>query len=214
MAIEISAYKKLKYTVYALSEKSKVLNKWPELKNIHSFSLPRVKIDKEKTLRYILLMYDINTPLMSIKSIKKRKMEAAKISGFELDKDGKLGEDVMTLLILCKDSNINKAILDFSKMHRSFEWETYITLQTLQYRNQQALLDGTMDDSSKYTSKDLYEDAKRLDEVRNDLLLNDKTKSLAEAMHEYTLAELGLRPEDTAERLMKGYRVVSEDYYE
>lgn len=210
VSIPVDQFKKLLYDVYNLPQNRKVLSKWPELKAYEAFKLKDCPLDKDKALRYILVLYDKNSPLMGIESIKKRKVQAAEIAGFDLNEKKMPDDKVMTNLILCKNESVCDAILTFAKMHKSHLWETFITLQEIYYMNEHKLLQGL---ETKYTYDDLYNHSVRLDELRNELVNSDENKTLKEQMHDYVMKELGLKPEDVADRAMKGERVVDIEPY-
>ena len=63
--------------------KGSILKKYPKIKMFKSF----LKAD-DKLIRYVLYVYDLNTPLKEYyPDLKIRKEEAAKLSGYDLAKD-------------------------------------------------------------------------------------------------------------------------------
>ncbi len=63
--------------------KGKILDKYPKLKELMGEA-------DDKVVRYILLMYDLNSPLRHhYPELFKRKQFAADLAGYNLDKDGR-----------------------------------------------------------------------------------------------------------------------------
>jgi hypothetical protein len=228
MSIPADSYNKLQYNVHALSDDIKVLDQWPELKQIEIFTRVPLKIadpkDKDKTitvvpyggldpdkvLRYIFLMYDRNSPIVrNISNLINQKSESARISGFR--KEGDLWPTKVLQLFNCAFEDVNLAILSFSRMQKSTEWQLYVVLTTKHYQDQQAIMNR---EDKAPSTKDMLSDAGEIDQLRLSLLNDDTNENLAEAVEDYNLEQFSLRVEEIGVKISNGDAVVDIRPYE
>ena len=221
-------FAKLRYNVYNLPQSKNVKDEWPELANVPFYNQPnrsvvegegekqKVKtikpyegLDVDKLLRYIFVLYDRNTPLFEIDNISERMAEAAIIAGFEKGRDGNFHKSVYQLF-RGKNREANLAIIYFCRTQNSSKWTLLVTLEIKHYNDQENILANNVD---ALPAKVLAEDAERLDQMKSEILSKLNNQSLDESLEEYMLQELGLRPEEVAENLMKGERVTSLEPY-
>src|ERR1035437_1003230 len=74
--------------------------------------MPEIEVDKDSLAKYILLMYDPNSPLIEIiDDYWNRKFEALELSGFK-QKNGKFDKKVEDF-VLGKSNEVNDIILDW-----------------------------------------------------------------------------------------------------
>lgn len=221
MHISSELFKDLKYNVFTLAPNKEVIKQWPELAKWEAFNpepsyelkedgepsepiKPFGNLNKDMVLRYILVLYDKNTPLLLIDNLAQRKTKAAEIAGFEFTKKDKWPIAVLKLFrgdLL----DANRAILYFCRTQNSAKWGLYVTLTIKHHSDQEMIVNKDKDAPS---SKELIADAETIDRLKSELINLDHTKSILDDMEEYTMAELGLRPEELGQKILAGDAVV------
>lgn len=225
--IEAQLFSKLKYNVFTLPSTKNVLGEFPELKKIKEFSPVNkvtledsdevVKIDvfggiePDKVLRWIILLFDKNTPLTEIQNINQRMSEAAVIAGIKRTQNSDNWPKTVVKMFRCEYLDVNAAILAYCRIQHSSKWTLYTTLTLKHFRDQEQMLAGTAD--KPITTKELVGDATIIDELRSQFLNNIENEKLTEAVEEYTIQTLEFRPEQVAENISNGKKVVPIDPY-
>jgi hypothetical protein len=225
--IESQLFSKIKYNVFALPSTKSVLSEFPELKKIPEFSpIGKIRLDDsdeeveitpfgginpDKVLRYIILLFDKNTPLTEIQNINQRMSEAAEIAGIKRTQSSDNWPHKVVKMFRCEYTDINSAILAYCRLQHSSKWTLYTTLTLKHYRDQEQMLAGTAE--KPITTKELVGDATIIDDLRNQFLNKIENEKLSEAVEEYTLQTLELRPEQVAENISNGKKVVPTEPY-
>lgn len=110
-----------------------LLEKYPELKSVQ----PKCK-NSENIMRYILFMYDPKSPLIrDIRNIKARKQEAAKLSGFDLEKDT---EFLDTLYGFTDDKILKSTVRFLIEFIHDRVWSMIVSLEQTFYEYNERLL--------------------------------------------------------------------------
>jgi|GEM_PF-7067853 len=210
-------FNKLRYNVYNLSKSKTVLGTWPEL-NIPQLNPPVItdkdgkeqrpfrKLSVDKVLRYILVLYDPNSPLHLLPTLMQQKVEAAKIAGWE-HTEGKFPTNVVGLF-RSEIGPVVDAILYYSRTHHPNKWSTYITL-TLRHFNDQELM--VKDPKEAPSTKVFMENTEIMESLKEELIYKDKT--IEKAFEITIMDELGLRPEEVGKKILNGDRVVDLEPY-
>lgn len=150
------------------------------------------QIDFDKIFTYIILYYTKGTPLLKITDPNDRKLAAAEYCGFQLQTKKYLD------VVQARDKDVNKIIIAYLRMQRSFTWSKLCSFVDSFY-HQTARLQGGEVDQEK--TKDLLVTiAKTEDEIEKtmDKFKNyDPNKALDVAVLEAVDADsvLKLRPE-------------------
>lgn len=161
--------------------------------------------DIVKTLRYIAMVYDKNSPLHQVfNDIKKVKTHAAELAGFIRQEDGRFLSNVEEILS-CRNEAVNKMIVRYAITHKNALYSKFILYSELHTFEMEKLLAGA---GGKLSDFDML--SKNLDQTRQELLSQDNSIKLHEDfMSFYFEDKLLLRPEDIARRLQRGEPAVA-----
>lgn len=179
---EKKAFGKLKYPVLDLKEGEDILYKFPELAKIKEFaayggSLTN-DLDRNKVIKYIILLYDINSDLIEQKDLQKRKESAATLAGFErhhqTDEFSKKVKDMFEL----KDRTIYEMIFAYLREQNIMEWMLLKTTEQAFYENQKLII-KPIDVDSGDKEKDILGAATTKEK------LSDISDKYLEKMHKY-----------------------------
>jgi hypothetical protein len=172
-------YKKMTFPIFGLSSDDSVFRRFPKLQSIKSFTVQVPLVITEKIIRYVLFMYDVNTPLHQIDSIPERKIAASKLAFFPKNEDGGIDEAYMDILA-CKNVLVNKMIVDYCRYTNGPTWSTLMMLEEVFSKAvESALLSGGS--SAVKQVNDLRKD---LSNVRLDFLSEDNTHGLVSSLND------------------------------
>lgn len=199
MSVDVSKldFTKLACNVMALQPKQDPLEVFDVLSKYEEFYAPTPMLNRKKILKYIVLVYDKNSPLHDeFKDMWRKKMFAADLAGFVKEENGKyLGkvEDMMK----CKNTPVNSMIIRYVMLMRSSLYSKFTILQEVYFNVSEGLLGGNtkIDDFNKIN--------KELEQCESELLSNDNL--LSDDLTKYYFQDkLELRPEDIAKKLANG----------
>jgi hypothetical protein len=188
---------------------SNVLVYYKDLAKHKEFRLdPGEGIDNNKLLLYIFCLYDKNSPYKTkYNDFVKRKIEVAHDVGFEENKEGKPGSFMPPVedFIRGKNKIVNKKIVEYVRMHRSFQYSYLVTIESSYYSLMADIIGGsTRQLNEAKTIKD------ELETTMLDLLNQDKNPAVRDELLRYMEDErLELRPEDIAQKLQDGKSPIS-----
>ena len=154
-------------------------------------------LSRNKVLRYIVMVYDKETPLLRLNDMTNIKNKAAEMAGFKKTKN-RFSTGVQKI-ILCENPNINDMIMRYVRNHNNHLYSYFVALQEEYYRNLRDMHGGS---SNKKSITEITKVREELDEVRSDLLNNDRSQNLEEklaALQDFE--ELKLRPENIADAI-------------
>ena len=187
------------------------LNKWME-KNVpnivNDFAFTKT-MSKGNIYRYILLMYDPNSPIQAMHSLDwfGKKYEACAYAGFELKKrkDGqnRFEEEVLNM-ILGKEPKINDMIIAFIAYLNRPQWDYIVFLrESMLSFTQDALGNKTTDYKNATDYKKLYDDYMRITkEMAN--RTEETDEFVSRFYYQIEQSRLAIRPEDYAKALEGG----------
>jgi len=164
------------------------------------------KGDPLQIFQYIALMYDINTPMKSeVGDYWQRKKVIALMCGFKQELDGTFTEDFERILLML-DEEVTALIIIFITSFSNADYMQLVFSWEMMYKVlQQASVSETPDKNHVDTMRKLKAD---INEMTRKVFQSADYDELAEARKLlYLSAELrrsNFRPEDIAERLMKG----------
>jgi hypothetical protein len=204
-------FESMLYNVVALDRKKPVCIFFEDLAVFKKYSKDveeQTLLEFDKVMRYIILLYERNTPLTVIDKFTLRKTKAAEYAGFDIIK-GKEGEPTFPKQVLklistpCEYETVNRIIVLFLRFHRSHKFSTHRLYNEMYYGAAEKIMNG------EYTKahKEL------LDMLTNDMESSHfdlfQTKSIDETLKEemeMVMFEeaIGLNPEDMAKRLQEG----------
>lgn len=165
----------------------------------------KVEVDASCLAKYILLMYDPNSPLIElVDDYWSRKYEALELSGFK-SKNGKFDAKVEDF-VLGKNENVSDLIISWLIYVSKPKWSHYIylnesllryTRQTQSFEEKDKMKPGDIEAVSKIM--------RELTIVGRDFMGGDETKEFLERLYYKTYQELlKIRPEHYASRLTGG----------
>ena len=189
-------FNKLIVNVRSVSKERSLLRAFPELAKHSEFKVQFEKLNKDKVIRYVIYMYDRNTPFRKkYPDILKRKLEAAKEAGFKISDEG-LFEDEVEVLLRGENSKVNNMVCAYTRIYKNFKYSFFVTMEEIFYSLMRTIIDGELKNIGE-----LKKTQKELDETMNDLLNDDKNPFLIEKFLRYVEKQrLSLRPEDFARK--------------
>lgn len=195
---EDTEFENLICNVYPLGPRESVLKRFPKLAVFPEFHIKVKGLDRNKIIKYIVLMYDMNTPLKRIDNIQKRKYTAGKISYFPTDEEGKFREHYEEIMN-GKSFTVNQMIFRYLKFHRNPDYSFLVSLEDSYYTNLTKMMGG--DNSAYSIVKNQKDDLTR---ATSEFLNQDDQGVLKESLYEHIdMDNMGIRPEDVAEALSK-----------
>jgi len=186
------------YNPKILANDKSLVRKYPPLGKLPSWRMQLTSIHKEKVFRYIIYMYDRNSPLRTKYSdLDRRRLEAAKEAGFRTEQ-GVFPEEVENML-MGKIPKINRMIVDFVRHHRSYKYSYLVANEESFYKIMQQVLNG----ETKQIA-DLDRIGKQLEETLSEMLNEDDNVAIMDAVVKYIEDERiseQLRPEAIARKM-------------
>jgi len=198
MAYTRRDFKKLRWNVYDLAEGSSV--KFTEYRLNEAFS-QNIGVDKALLVKWIVYMYDINSPIAKIEDVKKRSMTAAIAAGFPyLNK--KFPSEYKAVITMDDDVRVRlgEMIIEYCKLQRGSEYSQLAVYENLRMQNNNKLLDPELDPSDIIK----YLDAQNkvtisITELRNKFFIGEETNEMYEELLNYIEADnLEFSPEQIA----------------
>lgn len=200
-------FRGMMYNPTKVPEETDVFKIFPDLKKFSVFKKsPGETLDNNLVLLYIFCMYDKSTPYRGkFTDVLKRKIEIAHDVGFVLDNKGNFEDPVEDML---KGNNkiVNRKIVEFVRIHRSFKYTYLVTIESSYYNVMLEVMEG-----ATKRIPDLRNIQEELEETMAELLSEDDNPYIRDAVLRYMEEErLQLRPEDIAIKLMNGEQPVSD----
>jgi len=189
-----------------IPEGSSVLKYYKDLTKIKEFKLdPGPGIDNDKVMLYILCMYDKASPYRKkYPDVLKRKIEVAHDVGFKNIGGGNFEPPIEDFL-RGKNRIINRKIVAFVRLHRSYKFSYLVTIDESYYTIMIDILGG---ETKKIASA--KEIQGELEETLLEILNQDNNPYLRDEILRYMESErLELRPEDIAKKLQEGKSPIS-----
>jgi hypothetical protein len=209
MEIKEEDYKRLMFNIYDLQDTDILTNKYPVLKLYPELSSLPIKYFK-----FVVLLYDINTPLIAIENYTKRIVEASILSGFTPISEVKFKKEDQNVIEFKTPSVIN-AIIKYCRIQREIDFSELKVYEIAFYNELQNL--QTEEDALKrgYAIKNIDNLKEKIKELQvafynrnNNNILEINIMSIAED------ETLGLRPEDIAIKQFNGEVALKYNYYE
>jgi len=146
--------------------KGLIKKKHPKLKMFSSFNDA-----SESLIKYVLYMYDANTPLKEqFPDLKIRKEQAAILSGFDLDKD----KDYLSQIFFFLDSKIIEMADEFLRKQNNRVWSMIVSNEQTFFEYQTKLLRPVDGDRDKDILQALQIKSKIMDDLNT---INDRLDS-------------------------------------
>lgn len=200
-------FKKLLYPVFDIPEAKSIMEvlgndklNYPEFKvtiGAHGFAPG----DKDRVIRYIACVYDMNSPFhKDYEDVNKRKIAACMYVGFEADDKGRF-EDHVENMMLCRKDYIVDMIVRYCRNYRSLDYSLLVALWDDYYMK----IKNIHNPDIEYKISDitgLRNEIIRLTEI---FISGDDSEELIGNLYKHLEEEsLGIRPEDIAMKLRDG----------
>ena len=195
------------YNPAKVPEGESVFKIFPDLKKHQPFKTPPgEKLDNDLVMLFIFCMYDKSTPYRSkYPDVLKRKIEIAHDVGFTLDEKGNF-EDPVEDFLKGKNEKVNRKIVEFVRIHRSFKYSYLVTIEASYYNIMLDVMGG-----ATKRIPDLRSIQEELETTMAELLTEDDNPYIKDAVLRYMEEErLQLRPEDIALKLSAGEQPISD----
>jgi hypothetical protein len=177
------------------------------------FTNPIKNISLERVLRYIFLMYDINSPLHSISILDqaRRKVTAAKLAYFKPEKDtGHFQKELLEIMI-GQNERVNRMVVRFSLMFYVPKYTKLIAYMAAYEKQMTILLDG---DQDQHTLKIVQGLEDEMENIITQIFSGDNSMSNARTLYRIIDEEqLELSPELIVERISEGKNAIEIDPY-
>lgn len=203
MDLKESDYKSMRFPFNLIGD-ADPLEVFPILSKYEEFNIPIEQ--KDKIIKYILLVYDPGSPLRVLEPIPVRKANAAMMAGFKY-KSEKF-EDAVLRMMECGVLEINRMIIRFCRLFGERSYTLMVSgNEAFHDAIGQLMLPSKGDDAIADTEKKqkIFQQAKStaeaLDKMAMNFLMGDNTKPLNKTL--YTIIEsensrIKLSPEDFA----------------
>ncbi len=189
-------FNKLNCNVYDMPIGENPIEYFPQLKSYKEFSKiesERVQLNLEEVFRYIVYMYDMNSPFRTIDDLVKRKIQAAKYAGFEpKQKNGVMVfSDVVKSFLNCEDSSFNKMVIRYCRLQRSRKWSLLIAAEVSYHNCLLQLMEMDSDEEAKDTEKKqkILKEAEQtevmLERMEREMLNKDDNHYLNNTLYDY-----------------------------
>ncbi|MBN2661573.1 MAG: hypothetical protein JXR54_09930 [Tannerellaceae bacterium] len=173
------------------------------------------KTSRNSVFRYIVLMYDTESPyVIKYKDITTRRMQAARNCNFP--RSGVEYQSEVERLVLGKNSRVNKMALRYMFLQSDIDFLQYQSYQIMYYKQLKNTIDGDYDDPSKYTKLKANLDSLsgELKKLQTAIFHGDESKDMKKALYDFaSKINLDFRPEHRASRVEKGKDAVDESPY-
>ena len=194
-------YALMQYDPTKVPEGVSILKHFKELGKMKVFrDDPGPKIDNEKVMQYVMLVYDKNSPYRKkYPDVLKRKVEAAHDVEFEIIEGG-VFEPPIEDMLRGRNEKVNRKIVEYVRLHRSFKYAFLVSMENAYYNLMLEILGGETKNVMK--AKDLRDE---LEENATEILNDDNSSFIKGELLRYMEEErLSLRPEDIALKLQRG----------
>lgn len=191
-------FDKCLYNVFAIPRNRTIASVYPIFKQYKEFKGDLGELNNNNMIRYIVYVYDKNSPLQAVDEMPKRKAEAAALAGFVPKSDGEFHEDLVRVMKGTHDI-ANKMIIRYLRMQKRPTYSLLVATNEAYYAALEKMIDNSQD-AGKIVYKEVRDMKKEMDACILDLFEEDNTQELEDALFRYIeeeeLADLQkLRPE-------------------
>lgn len=200
-------YKDLMIPFHKVGDNVELVKYFKILDNREEFKLPLSKLHRNSVIRYIILMYDMNSPLIKkINDHGQRMLVSAYLAGFLQDKNGAFSDEVKKMMG-GGNNRINKMIISYLKAHRSTKWALICANWILFYEEIERIMRGEEPKKNRNINTLQKELEREMIEFSN----QDSNLYLQQELFEQIEQEnlFRLRPEGIAEYIEEGIEPIS-----
>lgn len=190
---------KMFFPIHKFPDEADLMLEFPILKK-HSEFQAYVEVPFNKMIRYIVLAFDLHSPLRSAyKDINEQRHKAALIAGFGLNKYNKFELPVENM-VLCGVPEINRMIIRYVSMISNEDFSTYITFTEALRKQQERLFTGDVEnEKSRELIANITTLKQAVKDLKEDLLGTKDDDKLNRALYDFVESDvLGITPEEVA----------------
>jgi hypothetical protein len=199
-----SEFKKMRYNIRKFSEEKEVIYEFPDLLSFQSVFLKDDigELDSDFVLRYLIYLFDPESPAKSIPDLKRRKAYVMTLLGRKLEDLTSQEQEMMQW----KNRGVNKRAICFLLLvggEHYLVWKREEEkLMQITERPIQLDADDINDKKKAAETEKIYADLiksclSQMSDARNKFLQEEKDKMLQEELTSFTLFDsLGIRPEE------------------
>lgn len=134
--------------------------------------------DRNKIIRYVILMYDKNSPFITkYDDIIKRKKEVARFVGFTLSKKGVFKKAVVEIF-KCENIEVNCMIIRYCRLQHSIRWTLLVAMNEDFYEDMNKMLSDKSKNQGAY--KSTLDNLEVMESMKHHMLAQDNTKALSD----------------------------------
>lgn len=187
-----------------------LFRRYPDLGGLESWRAEwDLEANEYKVMRYVMLLYQVGSPLLGVQNLAERKVIAARLAGFDMDgsdywepyKRVMVGEEIL----------VNERILDFCRLQKNPDFAEYVVYEETFYKQ---LKMSTREDDPGNVRKimDNIGNLKvKLTALRKSFMFDDNSRAMLDAFLErVNLEVVKLRREHIAEGLLGGEKLVDD----
>jgi hypothetical protein len=212
-------FKELEYDPFAVGLGEDILDTYQILRKYPEFKVKlNGALDVDKSIRYVLMVYQKGSPLMGYSDIRKRKLEAVQMLDFPSLPGGKIYIEEVNNMMLCKDEVVNDMIIRFLRVQKDKAWEEYKVFEESRAQLLKKMITGEF---GKETQKNVIDNLSTIDDRMEDLRVKitnqDDSKDLLGDLYDAINTELMCpTPEEVADAKMSGdiKRFIPNYYYD
>jgi hypothetical protein len=194
MDFKKSDFDNLLFRVNEVPAKVSVLSHFEKLGEHHEFNLELDGFEKDRSniIKYIVYVYDRNSPFLRIEDIVKRKVQAALKAGFraKIKNNRRQFKTEVDYMLKGYNQNVNKMIVRYCRMQKSKKYMILVAMEEGFWGSlDRALTRGTNDsqDDIKKRQQILFEEEKNANKIERltlELLNEDNNRNLMDTLYE------------------------------
>jgi len=168
-----------------------------------NFENSKLKKYDDEILRYVILVYDLRSPLwQSIKTHNERKVRAMLMAGFEANDYGRFDKEVEEAILYGKDQGVAEMIVKYVYLFNSVDFSELVGM--IEY-NSQILRDIHNNKTNTKTMDNLTKTSARIKELTAGVFGGKETREIEEKLYEQlAMSRISFRPERVVRQVSSG----------
>jgi hypothetical protein len=134
-------FSKMMFDVSAVPQGQDLCNRFQKLGQIKEFqSYPHP--DRNRVIRYVVMMYDVKSPLRdTYPDLQLRKEAALDLAGFDKNAKGDYKDEKVHLIMDMKDEEVNALIFEYLKLQNSRTWMMIVSTEEMFLEYQKLIME-------------------------------------------------------------------------
>jgi hypothetical protein len=169
--------------------------------------------DKEKAVRYIIIMYDLASDLKKLyEGLYERKRNAAILAGFTIN--GGLFDPWVEAILVGENDHANDAILRYVRLSGIPDASAYLAYTEILHKQVLAAMKETDEKKIKVIQDNIENAMEKVRTFERRIFSGDEVENVRAALYRYAeKIRLNLRPEDKASEIDRFELNVNDPYY-